>query len=178
MKPYNSRDLNKICKSLRDKYPNLNCGENNVKGPHAEGCKSKIAWEASGRKTGVKWAKMGLGRLAQASRPSPFRAWIAAPFYLVVPRALRSSDAKSQKEIHSSSATTRPRMRRLDQQGSPCWPSSTSEVSTPCTTLQCVTLWGKILICPWDWRGILRCNHQTYVLDLFAIILMLMVRHS
>jgi hypothetical protein len=46
------------------------------------------------------------------------------------------------------------------------WPSSTSEDSTPWSVLQCVTLWGKVLVCPRGWRGILSCNHRTYVLDL------------
>jgi hypothetical protein len=32
--------------------------------------------------------------------------------------------------------------------------------------LQWVTLWGKVLVCPRRWRGVLSCNHQTFVLNL------------
>jgi hypothetical protein len=27
------------------------------------------------------------------------------------------------------------------------------KVYTPCLALQCVTLWGKILVCPWGFKG-------------------------
>jgi hypothetical protein len=46
------------------------------------------------------------------------------------------------------------------------WPSSTSWDSTPWSALQWVKLWGKVLVCPRGWRGILSCNHRAYVLNL------------
>jgi hypothetical protein len=46
------------------------------------------------------------------------------------------------------------------------WPSSTSEDSKPWSELQWVTLSGKVLVCPRSWRGILSCNHRTYVFNL------------
>jgi hypothetical protein len=49
-----------------------NRGEDNVKGPHAEGSKSTIDREASGSETGPNRAEMGLGRSAQAGRPGLF----------------------------------------------------------------------------------------------------------
>jgi hypothetical protein len=44
---------------LDGKYAYLNCGESDITGPHAEGCKSAISQEASGRKMGAKRAKRG-----------------------------------------------------------------------------------------------------------------------
>jgi hypothetical protein len=58
-----------------------------------------------------------------------------------------------QEGFYSSFTATRSRRRRLDRQGSTHQPSSTSEVSTPCLALQCVTLWGKFLVCPWGLKG-------------------------
>jgi hypothetical protein len=59
----------------------------------------------------------------------------------------------AQEEFLSSFAATRSRRRRLDGQGRAHRPSSTLEVSTPCLALQCVTLWGKILVCPGELKG-------------------------
>jgi hypothetical protein len=77
--------------------------------------------------------------------PGSFWAWFAALFDLVPPRTISGSDVKRHKGIHSSFVATRSRTRRLDQQESTRRPSSTSEVSTPCPMLQCVTLWVKSL---------------------------------
>jgi hypothetical protein len=72
-----------------------------------------------GRKSGPNRAETGLGRLAWADRPSPFQAWVGAPFDLAALRSIYSAPAKSYGEIHSSSAATRPRTRsRLDREGS------------------------------------------------------------
>jgi hypothetical protein len=77
VKAQNSRDLNRRCRSLHDKELYLNRGEDDVKGPHAEGSRSTIDREASGSET-------GLGRSAQAGWPGLFRAWFATPFDLGV----------------------------------------------------------------------------------------------
>jgi hypothetical protein len=42
MKPKNSKGLDRRCRSLHDKELYLNCGEDDVKGPHAEESKSTI----------------------------------------------------------------------------------------------------------------------------------------
>jgi hypothetical protein len=58
-----------------------------------------------GRKPGPNSAKTSRGRLAQADRPSPFRALFGAPFDLAALRTIYRAPAKSHREIHSSSAT-------------------------------------------------------------------------
>jgi hypothetical protein len=64
---------------LRDKELYLNRGEDDVKGPHAEGSKSTIDREVSGSETGPNRVDR-----AQAGRPGLFRARFATPFDLGV----------------------------------------------------------------------------------------------
>ncbi|PVH62325.1 hypothetical protein PAHAL_3G264300 [Panicum hallii] len=71
MKMENSRDLSRKLGSLHCKKLHLICGENDVKGPHAEGLKFGKLQEASGSNRGMNWAGLGPGRSAQASRPKP-----------------------------------------------------------------------------------------------------------
>jgi hypothetical protein len=61
VKAQNSRDLNRRCWTLRDKELYLNHGEDDVKGPHAEGSKSTIDREVLGSETGPNRAETGLG---------------------------------------------------------------------------------------------------------------------
>jgi hypothetical protein len=61
VKAQNSRDLNGRCWTLRDKELYLNHGEDDVKGPHAEGSKSTIDREVLGSETGPNRAETGLG---------------------------------------------------------------------------------------------------------------------
>jgi hypothetical protein len=49
-------------------------------------------------------ARMGPGRSAQASRPSPFQGPVASPFDLAAIRAIYSPGVESHGGIHSSSA--------------------------------------------------------------------------
>jgi hypothetical protein len=117
-----------------------------------------------GRKPGPNWAETGLGRPAWADWPSPFRARFDASFDLTAILTIYSPLAKSHEKIDSSSATTRPRTRsRLDRKGSTHGFHLLRGDSTPWSSLQWVTLWGKVLVCPRGWRGILSCNHRTYV---------------
>jgi hypothetical protein len=53
-----------------------------------------------GRKPGPNRAKKALGRPAHANRPGPFLARFDLPFDLVPPRAIKSLDTKSHREIH------------------------------------------------------------------------------
>jgi hypothetical protein len=55
-------------------------------------------------KEATDWAEMGLGRSAQAGRPSPFRGPVSPPFDLAAIRTIYSPEAKSHASIHSSSA--------------------------------------------------------------------------
>jgi hypothetical protein len=72
-------------------------------------------------KNGAEPGQKGLGRPAHADQPGPFSARFDLLFVLVPPRAIKSLDAKSHGEIHSSSTATRPRIRRrLDHEGSTC----------------------------------------------------------
>jgi hypothetical protein len=57
-----------------------------------------------GRKPGPNWVETDPGRLAQASRPSPFCARFGAPFDLAAIRTIYSPLAKSHERIDSSSA--------------------------------------------------------------------------
>jgi hypothetical protein len=50
------------------------------------------------------WAWMGLGRSAQAGRPSPVHGPVASPFDLAAIRAIYSPGVKSHASINSSSA--------------------------------------------------------------------------
>jgi hypothetical protein len=54
-------------------------------------------------KEATDWAKMGLGRSAQAGRPSPFLVPVS-PLDLAAIRTIYSPEAKSHASIHSSSA--------------------------------------------------------------------------
>jgi hypothetical protein len=69
VKAQNSRDLNIRYWSLRDKELYLNRGEDDVKGPHAEGSKSAIDRETSGRN----WAEPGRNGPRQVGLGQP--AW-------------------------------------------------------------------------------------------------------
>jgi hypothetical protein len=66
---------------------------------NGESCEKK-----PGTKPRPNWAETGLGRSAQAGRPSPFRAWFSAPFDLAAIQTIYSPLAKSHASIHSSSA--------------------------------------------------------------------------
>jgi hypothetical protein len=90
---------------------------------------------------------------------------VQPPLWPSTPQAIKSLDAKSQGD----SFVIRRHKTENKETGSRrehTWPLSTLEDSTPWSALQCVTLWGKVLVCPRGWRGILSCNHWTYVLDL------------
>jgi hypothetical protein len=50
------------------------------------------------------WAEVGLGRSAQAGRPSPSRGPVTSPFDLAAIRAIYSPEVESHASIHSSSA--------------------------------------------------------------------------
>jgi hypothetical protein len=120
-----------------------------------------------GMKPGPNRTETGLGRPAWADRPSPFRAWFGAPFDLVASRAIYSHLAESH--VKNSFLIHRHKTENKKQIGSRrehSWPSSSSGDSTPWSALHWVTLWGKVLVCPRGWRGILSCNHWTYVLNL------------
>ncbi|PUZ65807.1 hypothetical protein GQ55_3G255000 [Panicum hallii var. hallii] len=56
MKMESSRDLSRKPGSLHCKKLHLICGENDVKGPHAEGLKFGKLQEASGSNRGMNWA--------------------------------------------------------------------------------------------------------------------------
>jgi hypothetical protein len=58
------------------------------------------------------WAEMGLGRSAQAGRPSPFRGPADLPFDLVASRAIYSPLIESHRSINSSSAAEEQRSLR------------------------------------------------------------------
>jgi hypothetical protein len=82
VKAKNSGDLNSRCWSLRDKEPYLNCGEDDVKGPHAEESKSTIDREASGSETGPNRAWAGRPRPAGPGRPVwPVSSPVLAPLW-------------------------------------------------------------------------------------------------
>jgi hypothetical protein len=55
-------------------------------------------------KEAADWVEMGLGRSAQADRPSPFQGPVAPPFDLGASRAIYSPGVKSHASTHSLSA--------------------------------------------------------------------------
>jgi hypothetical protein len=55
-------------------------------------------------KEAADWAEVGLGRSAEADRPSPFRGPVSPPFDLAAIRTIYSPEAKSHASIHSSAA--------------------------------------------------------------------------
>jgi hypothetical protein len=65
VKPWNTEDLNRRCRSSRVKHPYLIREKNDVKDPHAVLQKLKKMREASESKTEVRWARIGPGRPAQ-----------------------------------------------------------------------------------------------------------------
>jgi hypothetical protein len=129
-------------------------------------CKCTQIWNRTRSNRGGNRGPRGPKR-AWADQPSPFRARFNAPFDLAASRAIYSTLAESYKQnsfIIRRHKTENKKQIGLRREHS-C-PSSTSGDSTPWSALQWVTLWGKVLLCPRSWRGILSCNHQTYVLNL------------
>jgi hypothetical protein len=64
------------------------------------------------RKEDTDWAGMGLGRSAQAGRPSLFGGPVGLPFDLVASRAIYSPLTESHASINSSSAAEEQRSLR------------------------------------------------------------------
>jgi hypothetical protein len=56
-------------------------------------------------KEATRWARMGLGRPAQADRPSPFLGPFVPPFDLDDPQTIYSPPAKSHISTHSPFST-------------------------------------------------------------------------
>jgi hypothetical protein len=64
VKVENFEDLDRKCRSLRDKETYLNHGETDAKGPQAEGENFQKTREAAPTKEAMNWARMGPGRPA------------------------------------------------------------------------------------------------------------------
>jgi hypothetical protein len=87
---------------LRDKELYINRGEDDVKGPHAEGSKSTIDREASRREMGPNRAETGMGRSAKAGWPGLFWDWFVTPFDLGVYKRATKADVGRRESLKLS----------------------------------------------------------------------------
>jgi hypothetical protein len=115
----NFRDSTRKQRSFDSKIQALTMKETTSKVHMQVHTNRELREKQPGRKMGPNRAETGLGRPAWADQHRPFRARFDAPFDLAASRAIYSPLAERHKEIHSSSAATRPRIRnRLDREGS------------------------------------------------------------